>query len=83
MATTTVTRETVEAKVVEAISDLGPDPAAVTPDATFESLDVDSLDLVELTQVVEDEFGVAIPNEEAAKMKTVGDAIDYVVAHAS
>ncbi len=83
MATTTITRENVEARVVETIAELGPDPAAITPDATFESLDVDSLDLVELTQVVEDEFGVAIPNEDAVKLKTVGDAIEYVVAHGS
>ncbi len=83
MATTTVTRENVEAKVVEAIAELGPEIEQVTPDATFESLDVDSLDLVELTQVVEEEFGVVIPNEAAAKLTTVGDAIEYVVAHGS
>ncbi|MGI8440150.1 MAG: acyl carrier protein [Thermoleophilaceae bacterium] len=83
MATTTVTRENVEPKVIEAIAELGPEPAQVTPDATFESLDVDSLDLVELTQVVEEEFGVVIPNEDAAKLTTVGEAIEYVVAHGS
>ena len=44
---------------------------------------MDSLDLVELTQVVEEEFGVVIPNEAAAKLTTVGDAIEYVVAHGS
>ncbi len=81
MPTTTVTRENVEAKVVEALAELGPEPAQITPDATFESLDVDSLDLVELMQVVEEEFGVVIPNEQAAKLVTVGDAIEYVVAH--
>ncbi len=80
---TTVTRETIEQKVVEAIAELGPDPADITPDASFESLDVDSLDLVELTQVVEEEFGVVIKGEDAQKLKTVGDAIEFVVARAS
>ena len=80
---TTVTREAIEQKVVAAISELGPDPADITPDATFESLDVDSLDLVELSQVVEEEFGVVIKGEDAQNLKTVGDAIDFVVARAS
>ncbi len=79
----TVTRENVQAKVVEAIAELGPDADQITPETTFDSLDVDSLDLVEVTQVIEDEFGVAVSNEEAAKMSTVGDAIDYVVAQGS
>jgi acyl carrier protein len=83
MASTTVTREDVEQKVIDAIAELGPDRAAVVPDATFESLDVDSLDLVELAQVVEEEYGVQIKGEDAAKLKTVGDAIEFVVARAS
>ncbi len=83
MASTTVTREDVQEKVIDAIAELGPDRAAVVPDATFESLDVDSLDLVELAQVVEEEYGVQIKGEDAAKLKTVGDAIEFVVARAS
>ncbi len=76
------TQEAVEEKVVDAIADLGPDRSEITRDATFESLDVDSLDLVEMTQVVDEEFGVQIKGEDAQQLKTVGDAIDYIVARA-
>ena len=79
----TVTPETVEQKVVDAIAELGPEREDITREATFESLDVDSLDLVELAQVVEDEFGVEIKGEDAQRLETVGDAIDLVVARAS
>ena len=82
MASTT-TPEAVEQKVVDALAELGPDRDQITRDASFESLDVDSLDLVELAQVVEDEFGVEIKGEDAQQLQTVGDAIDLVVSRAS
>jgi acyl carrier protein len=47
-----------------------------------EDLEADSLDLVELVMELEDSYGVRIPDEEAAKIKTVGQAADYVAAHA-
>ncbi len=80
---TAITPEIVEEKVVEAIANLGPDRDQIHRDATFESLDVDSLDLVELSQVVEEEFGVEVKGEDAQKLKTVGDAIDLVLSRAS
>ena len=80
---TAITPQIVEEKVIDAIANLGPDRDQVTRDATFESLDVDSLDLVELSQVVEEEFGVEVKGEDAQKLKTVGDAIDLVLARAS
>ena len=52
----------------------------VTREATLESLDVDSLDLVELAQIVEDEFGVELDGDAVKDVKTVGDVIDLVVA---
>jgi acyl carrier protein len=79
----TATQETVETTIVDAIAKLGPDADQVTRDATFENLDVDSLDLVEVAQVVEEEFGVVLKGEDMEKLKTVGDAIDLVVARAS
>ena len=79
----TATPQAVEDKVVEAIAELGADPDEITRDATFESLDVDSLDIVELSQVIEDEFGVELKGEDAQRLKTVGDAIDLVVARAA
>ncbi len=80
---TTVNPQVVEAKVIDAIANLGPEREQVVRDATFESLDVDSLDLVELSQVVEEEFGVEVKGEDAQKLKTVGDAIDLVLARAA
>ncbi|HEX4759258.1 MAG TPA: acyl carrier protein [Thermoleophilaceae bacterium] len=79
----TATQETVETTIVDAIAKLGPDADQVTRDATFENLDVDSLDLVEVAQVIEEEFGVVLKGEDMEKLKTVGDAIDLVVARAS
>ena len=77
-----VTPEAVEDKVVETIATFGPDPAQINRDATFEALDVDSLDLVELAQVIEEEFGVALKGEDVKDIKTVGEAVDLVVSRA-
>jgi acyl carrier protein len=79
----TITPEAVEARVVEALVSFGPDVEQVTRDATFEELDVDSLDLVELAQIVEDEYGVELKGDDMKALKTVGDAIDLVVARAA
>jgi acyl carrier protein len=79
----TATQETVEQTIVDAIAKLGPEPEDVTREATFEQLDVDSLDLVEVAQVVEEEFGVALKGEDMEKLRTVGDAIDLVVSRGS
>ena len=78
-----VTPEAVEAKVIETIASFGPDADQVTREATFETLDVDSLDLVELAQVIEEEFGIALKGDDVKDIKTVGEAIDLVVARAS
>jgi acyl carrier protein len=77
-----VTPETVEAKVIETIASFGPEPGSVTRAATFEELDVDSLDLVELAQVIEDEFGIALKGDDVKDIKTVGEAIELVVSRA-
>ncbi|MCW2953168.1 MAG: phosphopantetheine-binding protein [Conexibacter sp.] len=78
----TATPEAVEARVVEALASFGPDADQVTRDATFEELDIDSLDLVELAQIVEDDYGVELKGDDMKSLKTVGDAIDLVVARA-
>jgi acyl carrier protein len=78
-----VTTEAVEAKVIETIASFGPEADQVTRDATFEALDVDSLDLVELAQVIEEEFGIALKGDDVKDIKTVGEAIDLVVGRAS
>jgi acyl carrier protein len=76
----TVTPDQVQARVVEAIASFGPDPEAITLEASFEELDIDSLDLVELAQIVEEEYGVELKSEDMKDMKTVGDAVDLIVA---
>ena len=80
---TTATPQTVETTITDAIAKLGPEPEDVTRDATFEDLDVDSLDLAELSQIIEDEYGVALKGDDVGKIKTVGDAIDLVVQKGS
>jgi acyl carrier protein len=79
----TATPDAVQARVVEALASFGPDVEQVTRDATFEELDIDSLDLVELAQIVEDEYGVELKGDDMKSLKTVGDAIDLVVARAA
>ncbi len=77
-----VTTQQVQARVVEALASFGPDPELITREATFEELDIDSLDLVELAQIVEDEYGVVLSGDDMKKLKTVGDAIDMIVSRA-
>jgi len=70
----------VEERISEIIVELlGVDAAKVVPEASFrEDLEADSLDLVELIMAFEEEFGSEISDEEAQKITTVGEAIEYV-----
>ena len=79
---TTVTPEAVEKVVFDALPQFGADPGEIIREATFEDLDVDSLDLAELSQIIEDEYGVKLKGEDVGKIKTVGDAVDLVVNRA-
>jgi len=73
----------IETKVKEIIVEqLGVDPAEVVPGASFiNDLGADSLDTVELVMAFEEEFGIEIPDEEAEKIQSVGQAIEYITAH--
>lgn len=71
---------TIESVVFSALSEFGADKATITRDATFEQLDVDSLDLAELSQIVDDEFGVSIKSSDVESLKTVGDVLDLIAA---
>jgi acyl carrier protein len=65
------------------VEQLGVDEAEVTASASFtDDLGADSLDIVELVMAFEEAFEIEIPDEEAEKIKTVKDAVDYVNAHA-
>jgi acyl carrier protein len=76
---TTVTREEIEQRVFQALEEFGAEPGQIGPDAEFEALDVDSLDLVELAQIVEDEYGVQLKGEDMEGIKTVRQAVDLVM----
>jgi acyl carrier protein len=77
-----VTNQQVESRVVEVLASFGPDADEISRDSTFEELDIDSLDLVELAQVVEDEYGVVLKGDEMKELQSVGDAIDVIVSRA-
>ncbi|MCX8022387.1 MAG: acyl carrier protein [Syntrophorhabdaceae bacterium] len=71
---------TVAEKVKEMIVEqLGVNESEVVPEAKFiDDLGADSLDIVELIMALEDAYGIEIPDEDAEKMETVGDAIKYI-----
>ena len=79
-----MTREEVLERVRAHLADeLELDPAQITEQTRLrEDLDADSLDLVTLLVELQDSYGIRIPDEEAAKIKTVGQAADAVFAHA-
>jgi acyl carrier protein len=79
---TAVTPEAVEKVIFDGVEEIGAE-GEINRDAQFEDLDLDSLDLVELAQIVEDEFGVELDGNSVKDVKTVGDVIDLVVARSS
>ena len=72
--------ENVEQRVKKIVAEqLGVNEAEIKNESSFvEDLGADSLDTVELVMALEDEFGLDIPDEEADKIKTVGDAVKYI-----
>ena len=75
----------VESKVIEIVSEqMGVDKAEISRETSFiNDLNADSLDTVELVMELEDAFDMNIPDEEAEKIQTVGQAIDYILEHIS
>ena len=73
-------REEVFERVKEVLTEqLGIEEADITEEASFqEDLDADSLDLVELIMSLEEEFGTEISDEDAERIRTVGDAVEYI-----
>ena len=78
-----MTNPSIEERVVKIVCDqMGTTPDKITKETSFiNDLGADSLDTVELVMEFEDEFELSIPDEEAEKIQTVGQAIDYIKEH--
>ena len=79
---TQVSTDNVEKTIYDGLVELGTERDDLSREATLESLDIDSLDLVELAQIVEDEYGVELKGDDVKDVKTVGEVIDLVVSKA-
>jgi acyl carrier protein len=79
---TTITPEAVEKVVFSALESFGVEPELLTIDASFTALDIDSLDLAEMAQVLDDEFGVELRGDDVKGIESVRDLVDRVVAKA-
>lgn len=78
MPQTTQSKEQIEQRVIDALVEFGEERQNITPQARFEDLEVDSLDLVELAQIVEDEYGVELADADLDKVETVGDVVELI-----
>lgn len=80
-----MSNEVLVQKVKDIIAEtLGVKKTEVVPSASFiDDLNADSLDIVELVMTIEKAFDIEIPDDEAEKIRTVQDAVDYIVAHVS
>lgn len=76
-----MTEQEIESKVIEIVSEqMGVDKAELTRDTSFvNDLNADSLDTVELVMEFEDRFQTSIPDEEAEQIKTIGEAVSFIV----
>jgi acyl carrier protein len=72
----------IETTVYEALETFGADPALINREALFEQLDVDSLDLAELAQIVDEKYGVMFTTDDMKKIATVGDVLDLIAEKA-
>jgi acyl carrier protein len=77
---TTATKNQVQERVIAALVEFGEEPENVKPESRFEDLDIDSLDLVELAQVIEDEYEIEVSDAEMEKIETVQDVVEFVTA---
>ncbi len=75
-----MTEQEIESKVIDIVAEqMGADKAKITRDTSFvDDLNADSLDTVELVMEFEDEFETSIPDDQAEKIQTVGQAVDFI-----
>lgn len=74
-----VTNEEVLNKIKEIVPKFGVNPDDVSDSSTLEDLDMDSLDVVEIMQAIEDDLGIRVPDEDLEDLATIGDAVAAVV----
>jgi acyl carrier protein len=80
MSSPETTPQSIEQKLFDAIAEIGPDRSEIVREATLEDLDIDSLDLVEIAQLVQDTWGVELDPQDFVGVTTVGDALDLISA---
>ena len=78
----TATPDQVQEKLFSALQTLGTEPDLLAPEATLAELEIDSLDLVEVAQILEDEYGVKLSSQDLQNVSSLGDVIDLVVERA-
>ena len=80
-----MTKPSIDERVIKIVCDqMGTTPDKVSRETSFiNDLGADSLDTVELVMEFEDEFEISIPDEDAEKIRTVQDAVDYIDEHSS
>jgi acyl carrier protein len=77
---TAVSEQQIEKLVADSLETFGADADQIKPEATFEALDIDSLDLAELSQIVHEELGVELKGSDVAEVKTVEDAVKLIAS---
>jgi len=82
MAIAQETQDKIATRITDALVEFGADPDALQPDATLEELEIDSLDLFELGQVLKKEFGIEIDPDDFEDVVTLGDAQRVLLAYA-
>lgn len=78
----TITTEAVQQTVTEALVSFGAEPSEIAMDTELTALDIDSLDLAEMSQIVDDEYGVSMKSSDVTAIKTVGDIVELIVSKA-
>jgi acyl carrier protein len=80
--TTTPSREQISTRIIDALVEFGADPEKLRPEATLEELDIDSLDLFELGQILSHEFNIEVNPQDFEEIDTLGDAQEAMLKQA-
>jgi acyl carrier protein len=78
---TTATAEKMGTRILEALVEFGADPELMQPEATLEDLEIDSLDMFELAQILHQEFGIEVNPDDFEDVRTLGDAQEVLLGY--